>query len=220
LQFNRGKPAAAGEPTPKPFSCPFNSNVPTLETMTKGALNCLDNNPDGFYLMIEGGAVDWANHANRPERMIEEFSDFFRAADAVVHWVEKNSNWDETLLILTADHETGLLWGPNSDMVAFDPLVDQGQGNIPGLKYNYKSHSNSLVPLYARGPGSQRFDKLVRGTDPTAAAKYGFSGRYVENTAVAVVMKASIAAAAEPAQVSRSSSGNLRRDASSTGIAP
>lgn len=220
LQYNRVKAPKASDPVVLPFSCPFNSNVPTLETMTKGALNCLDNNPDGFYLIIEGGAVDWANHANRPERMIEEFSDFLRAAEAVVRWVETNSSWDETLVILTADHETGLLWGPKSDTVPFDPLVDEGKGSIPGLKYNYKSHSNSLVPLYARGPGSERFDRLVRGTDATAAAKFGFSGRYMENTAVAAVIKASIAAAAEPARVSREPARKSKRAAAPASIAP
>lgn len=220
LQYNRVKAPKAGDPVAPPFSCPFNSNVPTLETMTKAALNCLDNNPVGFYLMIEGGAVDWANHANRPERMIEEFSDFLRAAEAVVRWVETNSSWDETLVILTADHETGLLWGPKSDTVPFDPIVDEGKGNIPGLKYHYKSHSNSLVPLYARGPGSERFDRLVRGTDARAAAKFGFSGRYVENTAVAAVIKASIAAAGEPARVLRGSSRKTKRAAAPASIAP
>ncbi len=129
--------------------------------------------------------------------------DFLAAVNAVVRWVETNSNWDETLVILTADHETGLIWGPNSASVAFDPIVDHGKGNLPGMKYNYKSHSNSLVPLYARGPGSQRFEKLLRGTDRTAAAKFGFPGRYVENTTVAAVVKASIATTAEPVKVSR-----------------
>jgi len=49
-----------------------NTNVPDLATMTKAALNVLDNDADGFAVMIEGGAVDWANHANLAGRMIEE----------------------------------------------------------------------------------------------------------------------------------------------------
>ena len=98
----------------EPFAAPLNRNVPTLATMSKAAINCLDNNPKGFYLMIEGGAVDWANHANQPDRMIEEQIDFVEAVEAVVAWIESHGGWDETLLILTADHECGLLWGPNS----------------------------------------------------------------------------------------------------------
>ena len=81
--------------------------------------------------MIEGGAVDWANHANEPDRMIEEQIDFVKAVEAVVAWVDKHSNWNDTLLILTADHECGLLWGPDSDRVAFQPLADRGRARCP-----------------------------------------------------------------------------------------
>jgi alkaline phosphatase len=186
------KPAAKA--AEKPFSRPFNRNVPTLAVISRAAINCLDKNPEGFYLMIEGGAVDWANHANQSGRMIEEQVDFLKAVEAVVDWVEKNSSWDDTLLILTADHETGLIWGPNSDKVAFEPLVDRGAGNVPGMKYNATRHSNSLVPLLARGAGSERFAALVVGTDKTAAAKYGISGQYVDNTGIFTVMKAAVIA--------------------------
>ena len=60
------------------------------------------------------------------------------------------------------------------------------------MKYNSHGHSNSLVPLYARGPGSQRFAALVKGTDPTAAAVWHFSGQYVDNTDIFAVMRAEV----------------------------
>ena len=173
----------------RPFAVPFNQNVPSLATMTKAAIHCLDDNPKGFYLMIEGGAVDWANHANEPERMIEEQVDFVKAVEAVVDWVDKHSNWDDTLLILTADHECGLLWGPKSDKVAFEPIEDHGPGRLPGMRHNSHGHSNSLVPLYARGCGSGRFAELVKGTDAKAAAVWRFSGKYIDNTDIFTVMK-------------------------------
>jgi len=194
LQEQRGSLMAALmaciiTPHAKPFETPCNQNVPSLATMTKAAINCLDDNPRGFYLMIEGGAVDWANHANEPERMIEEQVDFVKAVEAVVDWVDKNSNWDDTLLILTADHETGMLWGPKSDKAAFEPIEDRGPGRLPGMKYNSHWHTNSLVPLYARGCGSQRFAELVKGTDAKAAAVWRFSGQYIDNTDIFMVMK-------------------------------
>jgi alkaline phosphatase len=160
--------------------------------MTRAALNCLDDHPGGFFLMIEGGAVDWANHAGQAGRMIEEQSDFLGAVEAVVGWVEKHSHWDETLVIVTSDHETGLIWGPRSDRVAFEPIVDRGKGRVPGLRYNSTSHGNSLVPLYARGPESGQFVRLVRGTDAVAAAKHGFSGQYVDNTDIFTVVRLSL----------------------------
>lgn len=195
LQQARGKRPAKG-PIPEPFAMPLNRNVPDLATLTRAAMNCLDDDPDGFYLMIEGGAVDWANHANQPERMIEEQIDFLKAVETVCAWIEAHGGWEQTLLILTADHETGMLWGPRSDRVAFDPIVDRGPGKMPGLKYNYNSHTNSLVPLYARGPGSEGFAPLTRAQDPRVAKEFGVSAGYVANTDVFEVMRAAL----QPAQ--------------------
>ena len=160
--------------------------------MSKAAIRVLQQNPRGFFLMIEGGAVDWANHDNEPERTIEEQVDFVQAVEAVVDWVERNSNWDDTLLILTADHECGLLWGPDSDKVPFQPLVDNGPGKMPGMKHNSTGHANCLVPIYARGAEAELFLKLVKGKDEKAAAAWNISGDYVENTEIFAVMKAAV----------------------------
>ena len=140
-----------------------------------------------------------ADHANEPDRMIEEQIDYVKAVEAVVAWVESHGGWNDTLLILTADHETGLIWGPDSAKVAFQPIVDHGKGQLPGFKYNSHGHSNSLIPLYARGPGSQRFDALVKGTDLKAGEVWQFSGRFVDNTDVFRVMQAEVSGAAETA---------------------
>ena len=110
LQYNRsGTPADPANPS----GSAFNANVPTLATMTRAALNVLAQNNDGFAVMIEGGAVDWAGHGNDLARQIEEHLDFDAAAQAVVDWVNVNDpTWSETLVIVTGDHETGDLWGP------------------------------------------------------------------------------------------------------------
>lgn len=193
LQQGRGK----YQPGDTPFSQPLNPQVPSLATMVRGALRALSADSDGFYLAIEGGAVDWANHSNQPARMVEEQVDFLRAVEAVVQWVETHSRWDETLVVITADHETGLIWGPQSDRIAFQPIEERGKGHLPGLKYNATGHTNSLVPLYVRGPGSQRLAALVDGQDPTAAAKWGFSGQYVDNTDIFAICRAALDARAE-----------------------
>lgn len=189
LQQKRG--GILGIVTPnEPFAVPFNDNVPTLATMVEGALNVLDNNPNGFYLMVEGGAVDWANHANQLHRMIEEHCDFLAAVEAVVQWVEKHSSWEETLVILTADHDCGLLWGPDSDKQSFQPIQDRGPAKMPSARYNTTGHSNSLVPFYARGAGAEQFPKLIRGRDEHAAQVWEISGDYVDNTDVFAVASA------------------------------
>lgn len=160
-----------------PFDDPQIASVPTLADMARGALHVLHDNPVGMYLMIEGGAVDWANHKNHAGRMIEEQIDFNRAVQAVVQWVEANSDWNETLLILTADHETGKLWGPDSQTKPFDPIVDHGIGKVPGLHFNSHDHTNSLVPLYARGEAAQLLAMEVTGSDSVR-------GPYLDNTAI------------------------------------
>jgi len=175
-----------------PFANVRNANVPDLATLAKAAINCLADNPKGFFLMIEGGAVDHANHRNQADRMIEEQIDFIHAVEAVVAWIESHGGWGETLLILTADHETGLIWGPNSGSTAFQPIEDRGPGKLPGMSYNSTGHTLSLVPLYARGDGAHRFEKHYRGEDPKAAACWRFSGRYVDNTDIFKVMKAAV----------------------------
>ena len=112
-QSRTGKPADPANPS----GTQFNDNVPSLATMSTGALNVLNKNSKGFFLMIEGGAVDWANHANQLDRMIEEEMDFNASVQAVVDWVTNNSSWADTLLIVTADHECGDLWGPTPGRV-------------------------------------------------------------------------------------------------------
>ncbi len=60
--------------------------------MTGAALNVLDEDSDGLFLMVEGGAVDWASHANQSGRMIEEMLDFNAAVQEIIRWVHRHSN--------------------------------------------------------------------------------------------------------------------------------
>ncbi len=200
LQANR----AGG--TAGPAEAPANPDVPDLPTMALAAINVLDADRDGFVLMIEGGAVDWVNHANNGGRMIQEHADFNRAVNAVVDWVEKNSNWNETLLIVTADHETGAIWGPGvwtdadgdkrfgagDGFAGFTVPVNNGQGRMPGLSYASGNHTNELVPLWAIGAGAERFrdftNRDVKAAELWSAAFGGWDGSYVDNTTVFTVM--------------------------------
>ncbi|MCX6282262.1 MAG: alkaline phosphatase [Bacteroidetes bacterium] len=156
-----------------PCATPFNQNLPTLAEMVRGGLNVLDNNPKGFFVMIEGGAIDWANHDNQKGRMLEEMKSFSDAIDTVVAWVNKYSSWNETLLIVTADHESGDLWGGNT----YIPVADKGKNKLPGLKYNSKDHTNALVGLWAKGKGAEMYTVMAGETDPVR-------GVFIQNTAI------------------------------------
>ncbi len=164
------------------YSSPLNSNVPTLVDMTKAALNVLDNNERGFSLMIEGGAVDWAGHANQIGRIIEEQQDFDNSVNAVIDWVEANSSWDETLLIVTGDHETGYLVGPNfnaNDMQNTWAVTDKGAGKEPGYQFKSGGHTNQLIPIFFKGEGAEIFNDYADHDDYVV-------GEYMDNTEIAI----------------------------------
>lgn len=160
-------------------------NQPSLVTMTRGALNLLSDNEEGFFLMVEGGAVDWAAHANNLPRVIEEQIDFNHSVAAAVEWVEENSSWEETLVIVTTDHGNGLIQGIDSNENAYSPILNQGAGALPLVRWHSDTHTRELVPLYARGPGADYFLEIAQ--DDAGLAVYNVdeaSQRYVDNTDV------------------------------------
>lgn len=182
LQEGRSGDCMAG-----PYQVPPVLSVPTLSEMTRATLNVLDNDPDGFVMMVEGGAVDWASHKGKSGRMIEEQIDFHHAVNAVIAWVESESRWDETLLIVTADHECGYLTGPDSGPVyaqgdstavpVWNPLVNNGKGAVPGMEWHSGDHTNSLVPFYAKGIGCDVFHRYASREDSVR-------GRFLDNAAI------------------------------------
>ncbi|MDZ7722706.1 MAG: alkaline phosphatase [candidate division KSB1 bacterium] len=173
-----------GEEQKEPFGVPLISTVPTLEEMTRGAINVLDDDPDGFVLMVEAGAIDWACHGNNGPRMIEEFVQMEETVNAIVDWIESESSWKNTLLVVTADHETGYLTGPGSgeDDPVWTPIVNNGKNKMPGMEWHSGSHTNSLVPLQAIGKGADNF-KLV------AVKKDSVRGSYLDNTDIGIILK-------------------------------
>lgn len=180
------------------FVTPFNTDVPSLPTMAKGALNVLDNNNKGFFLMIEAGAIDWCGHFGQPGRLIEEMKEFYDTVSAVCEWVEKNSNWNETLLIVTGDHETGYLTGNAGQ---WNAVVNNGKGVMPTMIYNTNTqdkkyagfywHSNQLVPFFAKGAGATKFLEVADLKDPVW-------GAYLDNTEISVVIRQLIGTAPSP----------------------
>ena len=77
---------------------------PNLAEMTDSALQVLGQNKNGFWLLVEAGDVDWANHDNNLDTAIGAINSGDAAFKVITDWVEKNSNWNETVVILTADH--------------------------------------------------------------------------------------------------------------------
>lgn len=161
-----------------PYLTPFNLTVPTLAEMSLGALNVLSANRKGFFLMIEGGATDWASHDNRKGRLIEEMTGFFETVGAVTSWIEQHGGWEKNLLIVTGDHETGLLWGDKP----FEPLAGRGKGELPTMTFYSGDHSSSLIPFFAKGTGSELFRSFADEND-------GVRGPFIQNAEVAQGVK-------------------------------
>ena len=187
---------------------------PTLAEMAMAALEVLNRDADGFVLMVEGGAIDWAGHANQMDAMIGETLGFFDAIQAVEAWVAdpgNGSDWSDSLVIVTADHETGFLTA-SPDSFGQAPLgeisprslalektvastgrraswedVDDNDSIDDGERvywsWNSSGHTNSLAPLFARGAGAKLFNSYATENDPVR-------GAYLDNTDVFEVMQA------------------------------
>ncbi|MDO4683952.1 MAG: alkaline phosphatase [Lautropia sp.] len=195
-----------------PSGIAYIPGVPSLATMTEAALKHLARDRDGFFMMVEGGATDWAAHTSectdrwsysecqegRPEygRLIEETVAFNEAVRTVVDWVEENSSWDETLLIVTSDHDNSVPLGSQGNRQAFQPVENRGKGVMPGISFRKTGdHSNALVPLWAHGAGAEAFRLRIRGQDQGLARHVSLirnEGRYVDNTDVYQVMRAAL----------------------------
>ncbi len=77
---------------------------PVLSDMARSALRMLERNPKGFWLMVEAGDVDWANHANNVDNSIGAVLSGDAAVAEVFKWVEQHNAWNDTLVVVTADH--------------------------------------------------------------------------------------------------------------------
>jgi alkaline phosphatase len=189
LQANRSA-AVVGDDPQLPSGVARIGTVPTLATMTRGALQVLGRQPQGFFMMVEGGAVDWMAHANNTRRVIEEQMDFNHAVQAAVDWVNANSHWGETLIIVLTDHGNGMPMGPDSDRVPFEPIRNQGKGVVPGVRWHHGSHSNENTLLWAHGAGAQQLLQAAQTLDPALASRLGHNrdGRTLTNADVARVL--------------------------------
>ncbi len=170
----------SGDANALPFVVPLTADVPTLKDLTLAAINVLDEDPDGFVLMVEGGAIDWANHSNQTGRMIEETLSFNEAIQAACQWVEANGGWEENLIIITADHECGGLGKPDSKK-GLEPAINKGKGQVPDVQWYSGGHTNSLVPVFVKGAGSELFKLVADQHDPVR-------GAYLDNTEIPLVM--------------------------------
>lgn len=125
----------------------------TLGNLTDKAIELLSANDAGFVLMVEGSQIDLAAHANDMERVLGETLDFDTAIKSALDFAEADGN---TLVVVTADHETGGLTFP------YGSIKD---GKIVAAKFSSDNHTAVMVPVFAFGPGAEKFGGMYDITD-------------------------------------------------------
>ena len=129
-----------------------------LEKATSKALDVLSrNNKEGFFLMIESAIIDGYGHNNDSDGMIVEMREFDRTLRQLIEYVNAHP---ETLLVVTADHETG---GTMVDYKSYE--VGEGEKSEARLAFRTKGHSGTVVPVFAYGKGAEKFAGVMKNID-------------------------------------------------------
>lgn len=123
-----------------------------LPSTAELGINRLDKSEKGFFFMIEASQIDWACHVNNEKWLTDELLDFEKTCKKALDFAEKDGN---TLVIITADHETGALSLQDGD-------IEEG---IVDTDFDSLSHSGVWVPIFAYGPGSKHFTGVMQNTD-------------------------------------------------------
>jgi alkaline phosphatase len=121
----------------------------TLGELTGIALTKLQDYQNGFVLMIEGSQIDWAAHDHKSPELLAEMHDFESAITEALEFAKTNS---ETLVLVTADHETGGVSIIKGSLDAKD--IE--------LAFTTNGHTPSLVPIFAFGPGEENFRGILK----------------------------------------------------------
>ena len=122
-----------------------------LSESTSIAVEILNRNEQGFFLMVEGSQIDWGGHDNEIDYVVEELIDFDKVIGEVLDFAIEDG---ETLVIVTADHETGGL-----SILGADFMQDPTQ-----VHFSTDGHTSIMVPVFAYGPGAAQFSGIYENT--------------------------------------------------------
>lgn len=120
-----------------------------------------DADNSNFFIMIEGSQIDWGGHANDADYLISELIDFDNAIGKALDFAEKDGN---TLVIVTADHETGGFTLSSTLKKTEDGKSYSDYNEITGV-FSTNGHSATLIPVFAYGPGSEAFSGIYENTE-------------------------------------------------------
>ena len=143
----------------KVFAVPYDVDTPLpdergdlLARASLKGIELLNQNRNGFFMMVEGSQLDDYGHFNQLDLLMKEKLDFDHTIGKMMKWAAQDG---ETLVVVTADHETG-------GLTLVDGNKDEGKVTCC---FSTKSHSGVMVPVYAFGPGSEQFSGIMENTD-------------------------------------------------------
>lgn len=143
-----------------PWPYESHQNLPRLPEMLDQAIELLtEQNDQGFFVMVEAGKIDWAAHGENLHGVVHEVRELERAVQRALAWAQDR---DDTLIVVTADHETGGL----------DILGRRGQGQLPEHRWTGPDagtgnvgHTSRVVPVYAWGASHEEFRGEFENTE-------------------------------------------------------
>ena len=127
----------------------LNGRPANLDRITRTILNKLSLNKSPFIVVIEGSQIDWGGHDNDSKMVLSEFIDFDSAIKEALEFAKNDGN---TLVVVTADHETGGM------------SLNGGEINNVNIKFNTKNHTGTMVPVFSFGPSSETFSGIYENT--------------------------------------------------------
>lgn len=130
----------------------FSKRKMSLPQSSETAINILAQNKKGFFVMIEGSQIDWGGHQNHTGYIVGEMLDFDQTIGKALEFA---ANDKETLIVVTADHETGGMALTGGDMK---------KGMVKG-GFPTGDHTATMVPVFAYGPGAENFTGIMENTD-------------------------------------------------------
>lgn len=141
------------------FAVPYDKDTPLpdergdlLARASMKGISLMNQNKNGFFMMIEGSQLDDYGHFNQLDLLMKETLDFDQTVGEVMKWAAKDG---ETLVVVTADHETGGLTLVNGN---------KDEGRVECC-FSTKDHTGAMVPVYAFGPGAENFTGIFENTD-------------------------------------------------------
>ncbi|AUC21975.1 MULTISPECIES: alkaline phosphatase [Polaribacter] len=133
-----------------------------LQDATQLGLDYFTKKGKPFFFMIEGSYIDWGGHAMDAELLKQEVLDFDKTIGLVLRYIKKHPN---TLLVVTADHETGGVSIGKSYMIDEETGEKSEEVDNVSINFNNDQHSGTLIPVFAKGKGSENFQGIYENNE-------------------------------------------------------